>query len=161
MARYEIPNTNVSFQSHLRTPFDLGSSNNSLNTVGGRIFPRVTNPTGIGSIRNIVSPNFVYALADIVITDEFGEPGGPGGTVEVTSPMTIAAADGISISPTFVIDSRTYSTITLQCNPAYGYTFLAWRNQDGTLLTTNNPATINLNTANLYDATMIQARVFI
>jgi hypothetical protein len=160
MARYEIPNTNVSFQSHLRTPFGLGATNNSLNTVGNRIFPRVTSPPAIGSIRNIVSPNFVYALADIFITDEFGEPI-QNGTVEVTSPMTIAAADQIGISPTFVIDSRTYSTITLQCNPAYGYTFSAWRNQDGTLLTTDNPATINLNTANLYNATMIQARVFI
>ena len=157
MPRFQIPNTNVSFQSHLRTPFGFGTTNNSLNTVGSRIFPRRTSPTAIGDIRNIVSPNFVYQLADVVTVDDLGFTTNTRGTVQVNSPMTIGPATLVSIWPTFVIDSRTYSTITLQCNQAYGFQFLYWTDQNGSIITANNPATISLSNSTLFNASLIKA----
>ena len=162
MPRFEIPNTNVEFQSHLQAPFSLGASNNSLNTVGSRIFPRRTSPTAIGDIRNIVSPNFVYSLGTVLVTDEIGTPLSGAGTVQVTSPMTISAAETINISPSFVIDSRTYSTITLQYNEIYGVTtFLYWENNSANIFSSSNPITLNLNQSALFNATQIRAVIMI
>lgn len=157
MARFSTPSTNVSFNTHLRPPFSLGTTNQSLNLAGSRIFPRVTSGgTEVNELRGI---EFLYALADVIVTDIFGDQTTTAGTVQVTSPMTISAATSISISPEFVINSGVHSTITLQCNPNSGFSFVRWRNQAGTLISTNNPATISLSTAALFEATTIEALV--
>lgn len=159
MARYTTPSTDVNFLGDLSTPFSLGTTNISLNLAGQRIYPRRdSSGTGVSELRG---KSFLYALATIVVyNDDTGTVTTSGGTVEVTSPMTIGAATSISTTPTYIIDDDTYSSITLKYNAAYGYTFLGWSDQTGTYITFSNPATISLSNSTLYNATQIRARIF-
>lgn len=158
MARYTTPSTNVNFLGDLSTPFSLGSTNISLNLAGQRIYPRKdSGGTGVSELRG---KTYLYAIADVVVYDiDLDIVITSGGTVEVTSPMTITAATSISISPTYIIDDDTYSTITLKYNPSYGYIFYGWSDQAGITISGSNPATMNLSTASLHNATQIRALV--
>lgn len=160
MARFSTPNTNVSFNTHLRPPFSLGTTNQSLTVAGQRIFPRVdSGGTGVSELRN---KSFLYALANIVMFNvDTGTTTTSAGTISVTSPMTISATSGvISLTPTFIIDDDTFSTITLVCTPAYGFFFIGWADQNNGSIATFETSTVSLSNSTLFNATTIRANVF-
>jgi hypothetical protein len=160
MARFSTPNTDVSFNTHLAPAFSLGTTFQSLTVAGQRIFPRVdSGGTEVSELRN---KSFLYAIADIVMFNiDTGTTTTSAGTISVTSPMTIAATSGvISLTPTFIIDDGTYSTITLVCTPAYGFFFVGWSDQNDNTFAFNETSTVSLSNSTLFNATTIRANVF-
>lgn len=163
MPRSVIPNTNVSINTHYKTIFGLGVSNLSLNTAGERILPRVNaGGTAMSEIRN----KTVYLIPEVEVFDIDTGTTTAVGELQITSPFTSAKTNNLSDQITNVLDDSTHSTFTIQFfdtsgSPFGGASLSSWTDQAGNFIAGSNPATITLTNSTFFNATKIQARVFI
>lgn len=161
MPRSVIPSFNVSINTHYKTVFGLGVSNLSLNTAGERILPRVNaGGTAMSEIRN----KTVYLVPEVEVYDIDSGAATSLGVVQITAPFTSVKANTLSDQITNVLDDSTHSTFTIEFDDLDGggsAFFSQWTNQAGTLIASTNPATITLTNSTFFNATKIQARVFV
>lgn len=149
MPSYTVPNTNVSFNSHLEPAFGIYS----MDTMGDRRFPRVTSNISISS--HFKNKNFfVIPPIDIFLDTDpiaFGDPG----TMVISVPFTSTAQSSFDASffQDYVIDGSVYSTFTITYqDDSADYIFEDWRNNSDAVIGTNSALSISLSTVTSYSS---------
>ena len=140
MSVVSIPNTNVNMgnQGGLGGTTQLsnlwmGTTNNNLNTLWTtKIYPRQTGASNFGFLRNKK-----YLTIQLYSNDTTK------GTVSITYPTTVAAAQGVGIDYAFDYSSTTY--VTISANQTYPYVFQRWETRTPTPAGTNISSTAATN----------------
>lgn len=113
----------------------MGTTNVSLNTIWTtKLQPRQVRPANFGFIKN------KKYLTIRLYSNDINK-----GTVSITYPISITAAQGVGID--YAFDYSTYSYVTISANQTYPYTFQRWETR------TPLPAGTNISTTaatNLY-----------
>lgn len=156
MPRYAVPLNNISFNSDLNPAFNTYN----LRVMGERIFPRET--AGGTSVLELTPTAYLYKPPILNMYDvDTNSTTQDGGTVEYTSPFSLGPSSGqVNPSVNYIINDISYSSVTIRYNADYGYTFVRWRNgTNGTIVSSNNPATINLSNSAFYNALTVRAEI--
>ena len=111
----------------------MGTTNVSLNTIWTtKLQPRQVVPANFGFIKNKK-----YLTIRLYSNDTAK------GTVSITYPITIAAAQGVGID--YAFDYSSYSYVTISANQTYPYTFQRWETRTPTPAGTNISGTAATN----------------